>query len=263
MPTLKNQITAAPLTIDGVSELDPDGHIPRDVLIAGTIGRIPRWPNFPADPDDFTILRVYWRQDGATDEIFTATYTQADDRPEFTFPITPEQMSVDGTAVIYYELEGFNGNLDPSPERKLTIDHELAPTLRAPEFPDVNFYGYINCSSAPPVWERIRVKILSEPVFLNGDECVLQWQGFDSLNGSPPVLTPVHEFRRTLSPADVSNGFVIDIPFDPYVRPMVDNDSALAQYTLFRAGVSFRKSRKGLVKIDRTLPGSPPCGGEP
>lgn len=260
------QITAAPVRIDGVSDHDLEGRIPLEQLINGTTGRIPRWPNFPGppapgEPADYTILYVYWMQNNVVTEIFKQTYTYVDDRPEFTFPLTPQQMSVDGPAVLHYLLEGRNGNPDRSPDRKLTIDHTLPSTLREPEFPDVNPNGYLNCDSSPPIWEKVRIEILPESIFRHLDECVLQWQGFSTLNGAPPALTPVYEFRKTISGSEVTDGFIMEIPFDPYVRPMVENDSGIAQYIICRNSVPVGKSHKGLVKIDRTIPGKPPCGG--
>lgn len=260
------QITAAPLKVDGVSDLDPDGRIPQEQLIKGTTGRIPRWPNFPAPPApgqtaDYTILYVYWRQSGDTTKIFEQTYTHVDDRPEFTFPITPQQMSVEGTAFLYYLLEGSNGNPDPSPERKLTIDHTLLPTLGEPKFPDVNFEGYLNCTSSPPISEKVRIEIFSE-LFEALDECVLEWQGFATLNGAPPELTPVYKFSKVIDQSDADNGFIMEIPFDPYVRPMVDKDSGVAQYTIYRNSIPVALSHEGLVKIDRIRVGEDePCGG--
>jgi hypothetical protein len=268
MPRANQKITAADLTIDGVSSADPDGQIPADILIKGTTGRIPRWVNFPAppapgQPADYTNLYVYWKQNGVETEIFRATYTHVDDRPEFTFPITAQQMSVDGVAYIYYVLEGDSGNEDPSAERKLTIDHAVLPTLAEPQFPDATIHGYLNCTSDKPVFEGVRIKIQPDSVFAALDECVLTWQGFDSLNGSGAALTPEHEFRQVISQDDADNGFIVFIPFNPYVRPMFDNDSAIAQYKLYRGGVAIGSSDKGLVKIDRIVSGGTPCGGPP
>ena len=111
MPQPNQQITAAPLRVDGVSDLDPDGRIPLQQLINGTTGRIQRWANFPAppapgQPADYTILYVYWRQNNVETEIFKETYTHVDDKPEFTFPLTPQQMITDGTAFFLLHVGG-------------------------------------------------------------------------------------------------------------------------------------------------------------
>ncbi|MFW9266624.1 hypothetical protein ACLK1G_05425 [Pseudomonas sp. NR3] len=260
------QITAVALRIDGVSELDPEGHIPLEQLTNGTTGRITRWADFPGQPGIYTELTVYWRQpiNSPTEtNIFINRYYQVDDRREFTFPITPQMMNVDGTAEIRYLLEhSANGNFDPSPIRKLTIDHAPAPTMAEPKFPDATLWGYLNCTTPVPVWQKVRVQVLADPIFQDRDECVLEWQGFGSLNGSGPALTPVHQFRKVMTLVEAANGFVIDVPFDPYVRPMVNNHSAIAQYVIYRGGAPIGKSKKGLVKIDRIIPGeTEPCGG--
>jgi len=263
MSSPNEQITAQPLRIDGVSDQDPEGKIPLEQLINGTTGRIPRWADFPDQPGEYTDLVVFWVQPNDR-EIYRNRYTPADDRPEFTFLITPQDMSVDGIAYIHYLLTKHDGNTDPSPVRRLTIDHTpvLVPTLAEPTFPDSNLWGYLNCTSPVPIWEKVRVAIAPESIFSGQDECVLEWQGFDTLNGSLPALTPVYEFRKTLTSSEAVNGFVMEIPFVPYVKPMVNNDSGIAQYTIYRNRIPIAKSYKGLVKIDRVIPGEEmPCGG--
>lgn len=264
----KSQVRAVALRIDGVSDLDPEGRIPLEQLTNGTTGRITRWADFPAQPGIYSELTVYWKQpiNPPTETvIFNNRYYQVDDQPEFTFSITPLMMSVDGTAEIRYLLvHSANSNFDPSPIRKLTIDHTpvLVPTLAEPTFPDSNLWGYLNCASPVPIWEKVRVLIAPESIFSRQDECVLEWQGFSSLNGSPPALTPIYEFRKTISDSEAINGFVMEIPFVPYVKPMVNNNSGIAQYTVYRNGVPKGKSKMGLVRIDRIIPGEPiPCGG--
>ncbi|WP_434589034.1 hypothetical protein J3Q09_14790 [Pseudomonas sp. R4-83] len=263
--------TALPFTLDGVDASDPDGIVPQEILENGTIGRVPRWANFPqppapGDPADYTILYVFWEQNSEIIEIFKETYTYIDDKPEFVFSLTAEHMEKNGIASIYYCLEGRNGNPDPSPPRKLTIVHPPKPTLREPAFPDANINGYINCSTMPRVWEKIRVEIVPETagIFEELDECVLVWQGFDCLGAGGAPLTPRYTFDKTIIGDESVKGFIIDIPFDPYIRPMVDNDSATASYTIFRRGVPVHVSHRGLVKIDRVRVGEPePCGGYP
>lgn len=259
------QVTAAPLRIDGVSDLDPEGHIPLEQLTNGTTIRIPRWPRFPGPPDPgeaphFSILYIYWNQNSVETLLYERTYTYVDDRPEFTFPLTAQQMSAEGTALIYYVLEGYDGNYDRSDRRQLTIRHAR---LNPPEFPSATLNGYLNCDTLPPIWEKILIGILPETVFRERDELILEWQGFATLNGEPPELTPKYEIPKTLSVNDASKGFIMEIPFVPYVKPMVDEDSAVAQYRLVRNGIVVARSEKGYVKIDRKLSGSPPCGGWP
>ncbi|SFY27638.1 MULTISPECIES: hypothetical protein [unclassified Pseudomonas] len=262
MSQSNEHITAAPLRIDGVSDLDP-ARIPRDVLVNGTMGRATRPPGFPQIPNEQITLTVYWEQANHPSQtvIFQRTYTSSEDQPEFTFPITPQHMSVDGTAVIQYVWMA--DNPDPSPRRTLIIDHTLAPTLQEPHYPDKNaLNGFINCDTVPPIWEKIRIQIKPESIFEEFDVCVLEWQGFETLNGQPPALTPVHEFRKTLSRDEALNGFIIEIPFDPYIRPMKDYDSGAAQYTIFRNTIAIAKSERGVVRLDRMIPGQDePCGG--
>ncbi|WP_202368098.1 hypothetical protein [Pseudomonas sp. MWU318] len=268
MSQSKGQITAAPLRVEGVSDLDPDGRIPLDKLINGTTVIIPRWPRFPGpqqpgDPvEPYTILYLYWLQNGVETELYQERYTFVDDKPEFEFPLTPAMLKDDGVASIRYELEGYDGNPDLSPPRKLTIDHTIAPTLPAPGFPDVNINGYLTCISKPPVSEKVRVQVNHHPVFRALDVCEVEWQGFASLNGRPPALTPLHVFRKELALADARDGFLMDIPFEPYVRPMFNAHSGVARYTLKRNGVPIAKSGSAVVKIDRIIPGETvPCGG--
>ncbi|MBC8997536.1 hypothetical protein IAI51_13455 [Pseudomonas sp. N40(2020)] len=268
MPGPNEHVTAAGLKIDGVSESDSEGRVPLEQLINGTIIRIPKWDRFPNGPDRFSILHIFWLQNNVEKEIYTEIYTEVDDQPEFTFPLTPQQMREDGVAFIYYILEGYDGNDDPSPIKKLTIDHALPLTLKAPGFPDANKSGYIGCTpynpDSPPIWVCIRLKISAELVFREFDEFVLEWQGFPNLNIAPPPLTELFRLTKTLSLTDTRDGFFFEIPFEPYVRPMFDEHSGTAQYTIVRNGVPFARSIKSYVKIDRVIDGEPiPCGGFP
>lgn len=260
------QITAVALKIDGVSDLDPEGYVPSDILIDGTLIRIPRWSRFPPPPAPgeaakYTILHIYWQQNNAETEIVTKTYTYVDDQPEFTFPLTPQQMSSNGTAFIRYVLEGFDGNDDPSPVKKLTILHA---SLSAPVCPDVDIWNTLHCYSDPPVSEKIRVRVNPESVFAPFDDFVIEWQGFATRDGKPPALTQLFKFNKKIDANEAVTGFVFDVLFDPYIRPMFDNHSGRARYIIFRNGTPIYKSSDVVVLIHRKIAGEPvPCGGYP
>lgn len=260
------QINAEALKIDGVNDDDPEGNVPSDILINGTQIRIPRWPRFPPPPAPgeaarHTILHIYWNQNNVEKEIVSKTYTYVDDQPEFTFPLTPQQMSSNGIAFIRYVLEGFDGNDDPSPVKKLTILHA---SLRAPGYPDKNIWNELNCFSTPPVSEKIRVMIYPEPVFADLDDFVIEWQGFKTVDGKPVALTVLYKFPKKINSHEAANGFVFDILFDPYVRPMFDKHKGVARYMIVRNGAPAYKSFDGAVLINRIVAGEPiPCGGYP
>lgn len=247
-------LLAASLSVEGVDDSDVNGHVPFDLLQKGTRIIIPLWPDFGVKDE----LWVMWRQDGVETRIFFEIYDPPASTPFIYFPLTPQQMSASGEALIYYRIwKRGGGNPDDSPERKLTIDHTPLLVLDEPRFPHATLWGYLNNKTIPPLVQGVTVIV---PPTINkalpNDRAEVQWQGYYSLNGSgPPVAGTLGSWNKTLSQTDISNGYTVIIPFDPHVRLLVDNDSALVVYRLFRGGRLIGESKKGLVKIDRVTPG--------
>lgn len=247
-------LLAAPLRVEGVDDSDFNGHVPLDLLQKGTRIIIPLW----ADPGLKDELWVMWRQNGVETRIFFEIYDPPASDPFIYIPLTPRQMSISGEAFIYYKIwKRGGGNPDDSPERKLTIDHTPLLVLDEPRFPNATLWGYLNNKTFPPLLQGVTVIVPPTiNVALPGYRAEVQWQGYDSLNGSgPPVAGTFGSWNKTLSQTDISNGYTLIIPFDPHVRLLVDNDSALVDWRLFRGDRLIGESKKGLVKIDRVTPG--------
>jgi hypothetical protein len=247
-------ILAEPLTVEGVDNSDPEGHVSLEILGKGTRIVIPLWQ----DPGPNDELWVFWLQNDEQEIIFEQTYPTTITDPFIYVDLSPQQMAVDGKAYLYYQVwKGGGGNPDDSPERELTINHNALVTATEPEFPHANLWGYLNNKTVPSLLQGVTVRVPSTTnVATPRDRCVVTWTGYSSLNGSGVPVAGTHsEWSRTLDSNDIANGYSLVIPFEKYVRPLIDNDSAIASYYIFRGFRPIAKSKKGLVKIDRVTPG--------
>lgn len=244
----------------GVDPSDPTGALPSDAKERGIEVIVPRWPDFPAGVQAHTV-DIYIV--GITDSVAQRTYGAADSAPEFFILVPPASLPNTASFEVFYIVR--TPNPTTSPSRRLTFT--LAPpplVLREPIFPDASLWGYIHChkSNSDPealyIWEGVRIFIPFDDRFQPLDIIELRWQGWDSLNGSGAALTPLTRFSGTVTAADVrdkNNILIVVRPFIPHIEPMTNNDSALATYTLVRNGIPMFRSRTGLVKIDRVIPG--------
>ncbi|MFJ4196708.1 hypothetical protein [Pseudomonas sp. NPDC089534] len=249
----------APPRVVGVADDDPDGYIPEELLAQGIEVLVPIWPN-PADPGQTDKLIVEMKRNGVV------VFSQRTEHPgpiaetQFTIAIGPAYLVDDGIVeVMYTTLNHFNNPAYSLP-RKLTIDHTLIPKdLTEPNFPAANRNGYLNCSSEPPIWEGVEVKVPTLPDFVRvGDVCSVEWTGYLTLNGSgAPIAQTYKKIDKTIMNAqEIAQGFSVLVePYRPHIEPMQKLASALANYTLYRGGRRIGVSLKGLVKIDRVIPG--------
>lgn len=134
--------------------------------------------------------------------------------------------------------------------------------------------GFISCPLRPWV-NGVGVKIPGDEVLLDaGDEIVLEWASYANTNGNPSGVIPetTQTFRHHLTADEAREGYVFQVPFDPYillpglVKPpdgQIDprHGSAVARYQLIKAvggGIGF--SGRKLVYITLIRPGGqPPC----
>ena len=253
-------IFAAPLSVEGVDDNDPEGHVPLEILRIGTRILIPYWDD-PQDNDDLWINLL---QNGIDQRIYTEKLSPP--QPDvLEYKLTPQHLATDGKALLYYKVwKGGNGNPDPSPERKLTIDHTPLLVLGEPDFPRATLWGYLNNNTKnPPLTTGATVALpeLTDVAEL-GDGVKIYWQGYSSLNGSgPPVANTYGVFEGILQSVDFEKRYEKLVPFDPHIRPLYNNASALVYWQLFRSKKMIGESKKGLVKIDRVTPGeSQPLG---
>ncbi|WP_339525616.1 hypothetical protein [Pseudomonas sp. EL_65y_Pfl2_R96] len=257
---IANGPLAKPLSVEGVDDTDQEGHISREILRNGTRIVIPYW----SEPEDDDELWVMLRQNGVVNRLYTVFYPKPLSASFLYFDLTSQHLATDGIAWVYYKVwKGSGGNDDPSPERQLTIDHTPLLTLEEPMFPHATPWGYLNNNTKPPLTSGATVAMpASTNVALPGDLAKVYWQGYPSLNGSGvPVPETYGVWDRLLSEQDIKNGYALVVPFEPHIRTLFDNDSAVVTCQLFRAKRLIAESKKGLVKVDRVIPGeSGPSG---
>lgn len=244
--------------VQGVDPADPQGTLPDDAKQNGIVVVIDRWPAFPTDA---RVDRVEIYVVGVTTPIVQRFYGAADAAPEFFIPVAAGGLPDLPTFEIFYRVYSINPTT--SPTRRLSF--APAQVLQSPVFPDASVFGNINCNKKNPpepgalfVWEGIRLSFAFDARFRELDIIELSWQGWNSLNGSGAPLTPVYIFNRQLNFTDIGSGTPVIIvvqPFAAYIEPMKKNHSAVASYRLIRNGAAVFRSFKGLVKIDRAIPG--------
>ncbi|CEL29491.1 hypothetical protein [Pseudomonas fluorescens] len=250
-----------PPSVNGVEDpdLDPDGYIPLDLLLAGIEVVVPLWPSHATGPDDRDLLTVYFDQPGQPLIKIENIYKAADIKPQFVIPINASHLQVNGQGKLWYELLDTADHRSKSEPRTLTIDHAPVPmTLTPPGFLYLNLNGYLNCFTQPPIWDGIFVTVPPLTGFNPGDRLELQWRGYSSLNGSGAEYVRARKkiVKPALSDEDIRQGFkVIVAPYDVHIKPMAKNSSAVVRYRILRGRRLVGVSKIGVAKIDRKLPG--------
>ncbi|WP_285434070.1 hypothetical protein [Pseudomonas sp. fls2-241-R2A-110] len=253
---------AVPLEIEGVGA---DRVLPPVTSTDGARLLIPKWPNPSVIIGNSDLLEIWVTEPGANIEtlFYSNPFPVPVTIPNF-FLLPAQYLQRNGNIDLKYRVtQGDSGNEDTSLPQTFIVRRPVPVNLEEPTFPNTTLWGYLNCSSSPKVWEAVHIKAPVQPGrFSLGDECVLGWEGFDSLNGVRPIPGTALQVSKTLTKTDVEEGplFVLgNDKYEQYIKP-IQYGSALAHYTLFRNGIALGKSAVGLLKIDRTLPGQPPCG---
>lgn len=161
--------------------------------------------------------------------------------------------------VVYVTDNGVNQQL--SRATQVSVDISFFVGLKEPLFPSADLYGYLNCESVPKLWEGVTVRISGDSRFSALDRIELDWQGCRTLNGGDPIPGTDATFTKILTAAEAADGF--DIVVDDYeklIKPMADNNSATAQYRLYKVGGGIGLSNMDFVKITRTMPSGELCG---
>ncbi|NUT86370.1 hypothetical protein HNO91_08055 [Pseudomonas corrugata] len=251
-----------------VDDVPASGQVPASVLINGSQTRIPRWPIYANAPGEVDRLTVSWRRDGVTTTVYDQDLQGPITETEFVIPLPVPLWAGDGVASLSYEVEPIvpAGNGFTSLDTDLYIDHSVIPLPELLEavFPNANLYGYLNCSTVPPIWDGVSIKIPYQG-FQDGDECVLTWRAYTTLNAAPGSYIDgtegIFTHRLTRAEAEDADGFVLPaIPFATYVEPLLYG-SGSAQYKIRRAGNFIGESKMNRVKVDRYRPGeTEPCG---
>jgi hypothetical protein len=260
-------VFAAPKVVGIPDEdIDPDGNIPIPLLLTGIKVIVPLWPQPAKDPGERDVLTVVLEQAGHAPVRISNTYYPQDMQPEFLILIGPEHLKNNGECLLRYELLDTADNPANSHNRKLTIDHTPVPVdLDEATFTDRNDSGYLNCKTARPFKDGVRVEIPPLRGFRPGDRCEVLWRGYDSLNGSGVEFVRARKLiiRPAISEQDIREGYALVIePAEIHVKPLVNDDSAIIVYSVYRGAKLVGKSKTAIVKIDRVRPGSDPCWSE-
>ncbi|MFP0198762.1 hypothetical protein ACKJSM_26825 [Pseudomonas sp. PHC1] len=262
-------LLADPPTVDGIPESDPDGNVPADVLINGGTARVKRWPNYADQPNKTDELLVYWDLDGDKKTIYQKNLDGPITELELPIALDADLFAKNGTAKLYYSVRAVKplpGNRVDSQEKKLTIDRSIIPLpkLLRPIFPDADIWGQLHCSSNRPIWIGVFVVVPFQG-FKKDDICEWVWKGFSVPTNDDRyfVESTFGQFSYTLSEVDANNrsGFELPlIPFDPHVKPLIDNCAGSVVYKIKRAGAYVGQSWVGVVKIHRRPAGQlDPC----
>jgi hypothetical protein len=248
-------VLAAPLRVEGVDDNDLDGLVPRDILVNGTRIVIPRWLDTGANDE----LMVFWTQNAVETIIFEQSYPDGVIEPYVYVTLTSQQMAIEGVAHVHYLIwKRGGGNPDESPSRKLTIDRTPLLTFPEPLAVHATLWGYLNNNTIPPLTSgaTLRIRPLST-IALPGDVALITWRGYQTINGSgPEVVEAFGRWSKLLSNIDITNGFSYVVPFRDHISLLFDNDSAVVRCQLSRGNKMIAESEKGLVKIDRVIPGN-------
>lgn len=257
-------VFAAPKVI-GVedADVDPDGHIPLDLLLAGIEVVVPLWPSHATRPGERDLLTVYFEQSGQPLVEIENSYSAADIQPEFVIPVPASALQVNGVGELWYRVLDSADHPSFSLRRNLTIDHSPVPVDLAPvHFTDANFFGYLNCQTDPPLWDGVRVSVPPLTGFKAGDRVELTWRGYQSLNGTGVEYESARkeDIRASISDTDIRDGYSVVIePYDIHIKPMFNKASALVMYRVFRGRRLVGVSEEKFVKIDRIISGSETC----
>ncbi|MHC8400869.1 hypothetical protein ACYZTX_15705 [Pseudomonas sp. MDT1-17] len=259
-------ILAEPLRIDGVGA---DGLLPPEASVVGAKLLIPMWEAPSVKPGNGDLLEIWVLEPGAAQEtlFYSNRFPVPVTIPAF-FLLPAQYLQREGEISLRYRVTAEDtGNDDTSMPQRFTVKRAIPVNLAEPTFPSATLWGYLNCSSLPKLWESVFVHVLAQPGrFVLDDECVLDWEGFTSLNGVGSIPGTALQLTKRLTQEDASSskGFDFILESDKYeqhIKPMEKNASAVAQYTLYRNRVALGKSSPGLVKIDRGVPGeSASCG---
>lgn len=256
-------VFAVPLEIEGVGA---DGVLPPAASTDGARLLIPMWTAPSIEDGKSDLLEIWVREPGATTDtrFYSNFFPVPVTIPPF-FLLPAHFLQRNGDIDLHYRVTiGDNGNEDTSSPQTFIVRRPIPINLEEPTFPHATWWGYLNCISTPKLWEEVWVEVKAQPGrFEAGDECVLDWEGFNSLNGSKPIPGTKLQIKKILTKTDADIGplFILGSDkYEQYIKPMEADASALAYYTLFRNNIALGRSPPGLVKIDRRVSGSSPCG---
>lgn len=257
-------IFALPLTIDGVGA---DKVLPTDAHLNGVTLRVPPWVAPSVIPGRSDLLEIWVLEPGASSE--TRFYNNLFPVP-VVFPgpihLPAQYLQQTGDITLRYRVtSGDTGNDDDSLPQVFILKRPVPVKLKEVVYPDANFWGYLMCLTFPAIWDVVVVRVPAQPgTFLANDVCELDWEGFTSLNGVNPIPGTALKIKKTLTQQEATSPQGFDFRLDSsyyatYIKP-IEYGSAKCTYTHYRNGIAQASSYPEIVKIDRRISGSSPCG---
>lgn len=213
------------------------------------------------DPQPGQWLEVFW---GAVAEPASRYEVQPGDVAGKSLTLTVPWAIVEqdknnvALPVSYVTDNGVNQQLAPATAVQVLI--VPIEGLQVPSFPHANRQGYLNCCAKPRLWEGVTIKVEGNPSFAANDLVEVYCQGYEDLGSTRPIESTLWSKKNVLTDFEARNGFEVVVPFPVHIEPMVDNGSAIASYTLTKAGGGFGRSNQEQVYISRTLPSGAVCG---
>ncbi|WP_024694123.1 hypothetical protein [Pseudomonas syringae] len=197
--------------------------------------RVELTPNPVADGQ---FLRLYWGALPSYVDEVVVTSTPIDP-VVFTVPWDKIQESgySDKLPVYYTTWNGTNEQESVRTEVDVRIVETVG--LADVEFPD-RYPGnpttpIINCCSKP--WDGIKARIPGDPVnFAAGDSVTVSWRAYEDAQGNTPIDGTDYTFPAlTLDDDKVNDGFLVTVPYDDHIEPIVTRGSGRVTYVLTKA----------------------------
>jgi hypothetical protein len=260
---------ARAFTVEGVDPNDPTAQLPPDASTNGVYLNIPLWESPSIEVGKRDLLEIWVLEpDVVLETLFYSNPFPVPITIPARFHLPPQYLQRDGVISLRYRVTlGDNGNEDTALPQRFALRRQVPTNLAEPVFPNATLWGYLNCCSVPRMWDEVKVRVPAQPGrFKEHDDCVLDWEGFYTLNGIRAIPGTAGRFVKTLSKqeAESATGFDFSLgpdKFEQYIAPMGKQTpggttgSARASYTLRRDGVAIGRSTVGLVKFDRVVPG--------
>lgn len=195
----------------------------------------------PSNPVTSTqVLRLYWGSLKPHVAEVTVTTEQPTDPINFTVPWAKiQEGGYNEKLPVYYST--WNG-VNEQESARTEVDVRIVDMigLKDVEFPDrwqesPHPHPVINCCSLP--WKGIRVQILGDPDnFEPGDIITVSWMAYTDMPATVPIPGTEYEFAPvTLDPDQVDDGFLVTIPYEDHVEPIVTHGGGRVTYVLEKA----------------------------
>ncbi|OLY73319.1 hypothetical protein AU074_30735 [Pseudomonas sp. ATCC PTA-122608] len=227
-------------------------------------------------PRDGELLELYWGNFPSLDSpvasyrIDTSNGDVEGARVEFSdipWQVIVDAGNNDRLPVYYTTFNGVNEQIAYVTEVTVAV---IAPLIfRQAEFPSWDHLtSTLNCSSIPPLWDHIPIRVAPDLAFRRDDVVILSWIGYTEIwGGGKPIPETAETITHSLTAEEAINGYTFKLDnYAEKIAPIKSPDptspasSAYAVYTVWRGTQFIGSSRLYYVKIDRRRAGGLYCG---